>query len=377
MREYAFRAFARVLLGVCLLTLAACGGGGGGGGGSDGTEEPPPLSLLSGNFGLTGFRGRASGGLSHETRWGAMGSDGAGSFSSAFDYNADTATGSTTQDHFYTIGVGRRLGFANEFGEYAIGRVAESGRLAALSWLVPGRIPGLLLNLQRGLNQTNADLTGTYRGCFIGFTTGVNKPEGGAGTYTFGGDGTWTGTWNANIDGLIIGPQTPAPGTYDVSEPGAVRWVYGNGFTLRGQLLRGGAVLSVAGGTVDGDQLYWHCFVKQASGLDTSALSGTYALIGIEYDFDVGTLDWIGVGGTWTGNGAGGYTATFQENEATSISSPVTETGTYAVGADGRLTVTTSDGEVYLGGLSGDRVFAVYGGGISEGSKPGIYLLVR
>ena len=242
---------------------------------------------------------------------------------------------------------------------------------------MPGIKPGIYLTLRRGSGQTDASLSGGYRGCSLGFITGVSKPEAGTGSYTFGGDGTWSATFRTNVDGEVFGPHTYNLGTYTVAAAGGTNLLFDSGFTERGQLLAGGDVLCVSGGIVTGHSLLSHYFVREGSGMGTASLSGTYAVVGLFYDFGPGVLDWVGVGGTLTADGAGRYTATLRKNEETFISDPYTETGTYTVSATGHLVVTKGDGQVYEGGLSPDRTFGVYGGGTSTGSMPGVFFLVR
>lgn len=377
MRDSTFRALARALLAVSLLATLACGGGGGDGGNDGEVEPPPPLSIYDGSHGFTSFQGSTDPVLTHADRWGRLASDGAGALLGDYGYNDSSSVDSASQDYTYETGADRQLRLANGGEEFVRGRVVASGRLAALGYSLSGYNPGLWLTLRRGSGQSDADLVGVYHGCALGFIVSLNKPEGRAGTYTFNGDGTWSSSYRANVDGMIHGPTNYAAGLYSVGSVGSTALSFDTSFTERGQLLEDGDVLTVAGGIDEGNTLLFHTFVRAGSGMTDATLSGTYALIGMTYDFSTGVLDWAGLSGNLTANGAGAWTATLRRNVSGVISSSFTETGAYTLSPAGQLFVTRADGSNYEGGLSPDGTFAVFGGGISNGSRPAMFYLVK
>ena len=368
---------------LCLAALGACGGGGGGGG-DGGGEEPPALDLLSGYYGYSGFLAYRNPVVKHETRWGQLVSPGDGTFRCNYLFNDDTNVLSTSVDHTYTIAAGRALTFLTNGYPYATGRVSATGQHAALTWLEPGGIPGSLLALRRRADlpgadsdYTDADLAHVYNGCGLEYIPGSDLVRGTVGRYTFNGTGGWSGTYTVNLEGDVYGSQVFGPGAYSVNSAGGTTFIYESGFDLTGNLNENGDLLAVAGGISDGDALYQVVFVRAGTGLGNASLSGTYQLAGLYYDFRAGVQDWVAVGGTLTADGAGGYTATLRNNQATSISAPYTQTGTYAVSSSGELTLTRSSGEAFGGGLARDGTFAVFGGGTTDLSMPSLFFLVR
>lgn len=358
------------LAGIVMLT--ACGGGGGGGGGGE-----APEALLSGDYGFAELSGRMDP-VVNTTLFGLLTADGAGAFATTFGYNADGDVGSSTQDYVYSVSASRELVLEGAMDPHLRGRVSTAGHLAGLSGMYQGVSPGVRVLLRRGAGLDAADLQGTYRTCELAFITGLGKPEGIVGTYTFHGSGNFTGSLSSNIDGFTFGPDPIPPGSYTVSPTGNCELTYSSGFGSRGQLLPSGDVLCVAGGTHELEHQRLACFIREGSGMNVTNLSGTYCLVGLFYDFSAGVEDYVGIEGTLTADGAGAYTATFRRNVGTFVSAGTTqENGTYTVSATGLLTIHRSDGQTYEGGLSPDLSFGMYGGGISSGSRPGIYFFVK
>lgn len=375
MRDSTLRAFAYVLLGTGLLTLAACGSGGGGdGGGGDG----PDLSLYSGEYGHTRFA--ASGVVPARivsTRWGRTLSDGAGSCPFDGTLNTSTNVGAASADTSYTLDASRALTHLLSGAPAYSGRLSATGELAVLAAHRAGHRPAIHVDIRRGAPNADADLMGGYRLCSLEYLWGADTARGIVGDLDFNGLGTWTGSYTLNLEGSVTTGVSFSAGAYQVQANGTTRVTYDFGLVNQGQLRQGGDVLSVAGGTQNGSDLYLSVYVRESSGMTAASFAGSYFVSGLEFDYRTGVREWAGIFGTLTADGVGGYTATLRRNMADAVSAPYTETGTYAMGATGRIRLTDGDGVVREGALSADRTFAVYGGGTSPLSWPGIFVLLK
>jgi hypothetical protein len=74
--------------------------------------------------------------------------------------------------------------------------------------------------------------------------------------------------------------------------------------------------------------------------------------------------------------GNGTYSVTFTENVNGTITKNHTDTGTYAVAADGTLTLTDSEGDVYNGAIAADGNALVLAS-ITGAQDPAIFAGVR
>ena len=194
-------------------------------------------------------------------------------------------------------------------------------------------------------NVTNVTVTCTLNG-FTGFISGpylytdISGFGASSGPDLFDGAGGYSGSYVENDSGVISSGSFS--GTYTAAA--------GGGMSLNG--LDGG--VSADGNTIlfadllAGDSAYVDVEIKQGQANFTNAdFIGTYQLASINS---------FGNGGgslTLTADGMGSYSGTAVRNNAGVITSGAVS-GTYAVAADGSLTITPASGSPFTGGISAD-----------------------
>ena len=195
-----------------------------------------------------------------------------------------------------------------------------------------------------GNNVTNVavDCTIIVSGSFIGVDYGISGDDGSFGITPLDGAGNFTSTSVENNAGTVVSGVFDT-GTYRVSPDGAIVINFNEGAVS----LDGSAIVSADMNT--GEQAYIDLEVKQGqANLTNAALDGTYEIVTYGKSGDSGTL--------WTliADGAGNFTGTEVQNNAGVISPGNVVTGTYAVAANGALTVSPIEGAPLTGGVSVD-----------------------
>ena len=204
----------------------------------------------------------------------------------------------------------------------------------------------------------------TVNGTFIGVNYINSGDEGGLGTTIFDGSGSITGTSVGNRAGTI-GPVESESGTYTIAAGGVM--------TLGSDL---GAVnedgnLMVFEDTQMDEQAYIDIEIKQGQSNFTNAdLNGTFEVVTYGNSGDSGTL-W-----TLVADGSGNFVGSEVQNNAGAISPSSAVTGTYAVAADGALTVSPTVGAPLTGGVSADGNTLVLSQ-LTSGQRPSITVGIK
>jgi hypothetical protein len=218
-----------------------------------------------------------------------------------------------------------------------------------------------------GNNVTNVavDCTTIVSGSFIGVDYGTSGDDGSFGMTPLDGAGNFTSTSVENTAGTVVSGIFDS-GTYRVSPGGAIVINFNDGAVSQD----GSAIVSADMNT--GEQAYIDFEVKQGANLTNADLDGTYEVVTYGSSGDSGTL--------WTliADGAGNFIGTEVRNNAGVIAPGSAVTGTYAVAANGALTVTPIAGAPLTGGVSADgnslvlsQLTAGQGPSITVGIKQG------
>lgn len=254
------------------------------------------------------------------------------------------------------------------------GGISRNGSLAVLGAVRSGSRPGFAVLVRRSAGFTPGSLAGTWNVC--GFSNDHAAPDSGGnvGRVTFDGFGGWTSQTWWNVDGEII-PMADGAGTYAVDANGSCRIRFPGTGEVVGTVHPGGAFLAASGGAADGTSPTVYVFVRRAEGASAAILTGTYAIAGLEYDPAEGGF--VSRAGTLVANGAGGFTATITRNEQGTILPVEEATGTYAIGPDGAMTLTSDGGETLQGGISPDGAYGVVGGSQGTLTPPCLHVFLR
>jgi len=351
------------------LLVAGCGGGGGGGG-LDG--------LLFGTYHFVGVDGHTDLSGVVQTQWGRITADGAGSLDANTSHNDDTSVGGPDVQPGipYSVAGDRTLSVLDPTmpgSTLAVGRVASNGGIALLGSIQDGEDPGLFLALRRSGTFNDASLDGDYAMCVFVHDDAADENGGDTGGLTFDGAGGAPGGVSVNRNGVISGAGFGA--TYTVAADGGFTLSFGALSNFRGGVLEGTNVIAAAGNTFNGEDPFFVVFVRLSAGASDALLNGSYFLVSLEYD--VGGGAYRSVFGTLVADGAGGYTTSTRENvEGTVSGAAVGSAGTYAVAADGGLTLHVP-GATLQGAVSPGGSFAVASGGVNGGENPMLYVLLR
>lgn len=220
-------------------------------------------------------------------------------------------------------------------------------------------------------SENNGLFVGTFFVCSIdGLQTASIDVDSNFGTGVADGDGMFTGTTTQNDDGVVTGP-------FDFS------FVYGidtdrvttfTGGIIQGAFNADGSVGALATAVANSEPQML-LIVKQSGTFDATSLNGDY-----RYGYwrrDMGTH--ISTMGIATFDGAGNWSATveFTNTDGTVVNGGA-ESGTYAVAADGTVSLTfMGTANTLQGGLREDGEVAFLGGTTATGGFPAKMILIR
>ena len=280
--------------------------------------------------------------------------DGAGNFSGSDVHNHFGTVSSDSVSGTYTIAADGTLDISRP-GSTTTGRLSANGNTLVASQKTAGYFPGVLIGIKQGqTNFSNADLIGLYK--VVNFASPSPFDYGGdisnLLTLTFDGAGHYSGTDVQNAYGSINSSATS--GTYNVAADGTLTITKTGGSTITGGLSADGSTL-VVGQTTSGESPSVQFGIKQGqSNFSNANLTGPYKVAAYHYGDAGDGSDLSDV----TFDGAGNFGATGIQNNVGTVSSS-TSAGTYAVAADGTLTVSPMDDYPIIGGLSADGATVV------------------
>jgi hypothetical protein len=215
-------------------------------------------------------------------------------------------------------------------------------------------------------NVTNVavDCTVIFSGTFIGVDYGISGDDGSFGVTPLDGAGNFSSTSVENNAGTVVSGIFDT-GTYTVSAGGTIVINFNDGAVS----LDGNAIVSADMNA--GEQAYIDIEVKRGQANFTNAgLDGTYEVVTYGNSGDSGTL--------WTliADGSGSFIGSEVQNNAGVISPSSAVAGTYAVAADGALTVSPTVGAPLTGGVSADGNTLVLSQ-LTSGQNPSITVGIK
>jgi hypothetical protein len=370
----------RLLLGVLVVCGGSCGGGGGGDdGGGDGGTLPSP-TLFSGLYQHSLFGGNSAPPPSATGLWGDLTADGAGEFTQyrRINTNQNTFGPDTIEPHDYAIEMGRRVTWTQGDTlptQYAEGLISAAGDLLVMCRTGVATSAGFSVLIGEGGSFTETDLDGDYHFCAITRASLIGQVSGLWGTYTFNGDGTFTAGGSINSEGAIIATGATISGTTGIAPQGKMSITPNGNAVTAGRIHASRNLIAAAGCTPPGFDPTMQLFVRYGSGMNASSFSGTFTICGIELNIDTDT--WTSIVGSLNADGTGLWTASVAGNEEGTPVPAESANGSYAVADNGRLVLTTSEGDTFTGGCSPDGRFAILGGGSSSDSNPSLYFLLK
>ena len=215
-------------------------------------------------------------------------------------------------------------------------------------------------------NVTNVAVSCTIivSGTFMGVDYGTSGDDASFGITRLDGAGKFTSTSTENNAGAVASGIADS-GTYKVSSGGAIVMNINDG-----AVSEDGNEIVLADMNM-GEQAYFDVEVKQGQGPFTNAdLAGTYKIVTYGSSGDAATL-WILIT-----DGSGNFIGSEVQNNSGVVSPSNAVTGTYAVAADGTLTVSPTSGAPLTGGMSADGDTLVLSQ-LTSGQAPSIAVGVR
>ena len=267
--------------------------------------------------------------------------DGVGGYSGSYVLNTSGVISSGSISGPYTAAVGGAM----TLGAYS-GKVSADGNTILFANLQAGTAPYVEVDIKQGqTNFTNADFSGIYQVVSI---TSIGD-SGSTLTLTADGAGSYSGNLVQNNAGVIT--SSAESGTYSVAADGALTMTPASGSPLSGGISADGKTLVISQLTA-GQPSAFAVGIKQGQTNFTNAdVVGTYSIV--NYTGNSAEL------ATLSFDGAGNFSGTTTSNGAGTISNS-SITGTYAVAADGTLTVwflhqnVHPFSVVFTGGVSSD-----------------------
>jgi PASTA domain len=179
-------------------------------------------------------------------------------------------------------------------------------------------------------------------------------------------NGTISGTYTQNNGGTIT-TGNPATGQWSVTN-GVITSVG----SASGAVSADGDLIVLAD-TNSGDDPYINVAVLRGSGVTPATVEGVYSVV--EYGGTPVTST-FGEVITLFAYGNGTFSVTLTKNANGTVMAPTTGTGTYTVAADGTLTITDAEGDVYSGAISADGNALVLASVASQ-QNPAIFVGLR
>jgi hypothetical protein len=233
----------------------------------------------------------------------------------------------------------------NNIGAIAGPDADEFFWLADASTADGGGLPALAVGVSPLQNGSLAGLAGNW--IAVGLDQG-SDPQDFAAVLTFAADGSVNGTSTSlDLNGVV--------NVFAYSVPAGTSTI-----TSGGQLTTGGGTLGYVSAngeflvetyTGSGSAPGMTVAVKQGTGVTLATLNGIYTVGSLAFDSAT-----IGDGRVYTilFDGAGNWSAAFIENDNGTITDGETVSGTYTVTPSGALTLTQTNGNVHIGGISAD-----------------------
>jgi hypothetical protein len=357
------------------LALAACGGTPGADPGAT-TVPVAAASLFSGTYQVVSPGGTQGPAEEVVTLWGSAMADGIGSSSWTLAMNDGGVVNppAAMGDMPFVVHDDRSMAFElAPHVSFADGGISEDGALAVLASVWAGMSPRLFLLARREGVFNDASLNGLYRlAGHLASVPGLSNAAAWA-DVTFDGLGGGTATLALDNEGVIVGPAV-LPIVYAVSADGQLTLEIG-ALAVEGSLAAGGDVVLVGGGTNAGEFPSAFALVRAGAAMSDADFDGVYFAAALWHES--ATNEYHSFTGTLHPDGAGSATLFGTDNEEGVVTAMPADGATFTVAPDGALVLTTSGGDVLVGGLTQDGRYAALAGGTNAGADPIFVVLVR
>ena len=214
-------------------------------------------------------------------------------------------------------------------------------------------------------NATTTSINGNYTLVDISAQLSSGNMYGYVGTGTLN-NGTVTGTYIKNMAGTIT-----------TGNPASAQWTVSNGLVTsvgaaQGAVSADGDLIILAD-TNSGDDPFVNVALRRGTGVTQATFEGVYSVT--QYGgLSIATT--FGKAITLFAYGDGTFSVIFTKNAQGTITTNKTDDGSYTVAADGTLTLTDSEGNVYNGAISADGNALVLGS-VTSNESPAIFVGVR
>jgi len=246
--------------------------------------------------------------------------DGVGGYSGSSVLNTSGVISSGSISGHYTAAVGGAV----TLGGYS-GAVSADGNTIVSANLQAGNAPSVDVEIKQGqTNFTNADFSGIYQVVSVTSTA----DSGSSLTLTADGAGSYSGSLVQNNAGVIT--RSVVSGTYSVAADGALTITPASGSPLSGGISADGRTLVLSQLTAGQPSAFAAGVKQEQTNLTNADVVGTYDIFNYGRYF----VEWWNL----SFDGAGNFNVTTTINDGQTISSRSGK-GTYAVAADGTLTV--------------------------------------
>ncbi len=239
----------------------------------------------------------------------------------------------------------------------------DGDAVVAAEGMATGIQPQIYVGVRPNATATTASINGNYTRIYLDADLGTGAVEADEGPATLS-NGSATGTYTSNTSGTIV-TGNPNSGTFTISN-GLV-----SGSGANGAVSADGDLIVVAD-TKSGDDPSIEAFVHQGTGVTLATFDGVYGVAQYGGESTSGTF---AKAITLFAYGNGTYLINFTKN-GNGVITTDDDSGTYTVAANGTLTLTDSEGNVYSGALSADGNALVLAS-VASGETPAIWAGVR
>jgi hypothetical protein len=310
-------------------------------GSSDVTNVAVSCTLINGFTGFVSGPYRYTEISSIDARSGPVVFDGVGGYSGSYVLNTSGVISSGSISGPYTAAVGGAV----TLGGYS-GGVSADGNTIVSANLQSGNAPSVDVEIKQGqTNFTNADFSGLYQvvsvSSFADFSSSL--------TLTADGAGSYSGNLVQNNAGVIT--SSAVSGAYSVAADGSLTITPASGSPLSGGISADGKTLVLSQLTAGQPSAFVVGIKQGQTNFANADVIGTYNIVNYTGNSaELATLNF---------DGAGHFDGTVTNNDSGNISNS-SVTGTYAVAADGTLTVRFLHPNVhpfwvvFTGGVSSD-----------------------
>jgi cysteine-rich repeat protein len=350
-----------------------------GGDGCEATCLLPPAALFNGTYFYQAFAGNFPA-FTGYSWWGDVVADGVNQITGGtlgWNDGAGGISSGPVPALSYTVNAARRMTWPVGGPFNVQGGIAIDGSVATLSSIGATGWPGLSILVRRGGTFDLGSLNGTYS--LSGLLSDVSGDFAIWGTVVFDGIGGANESFMVNRNGTQAGPFDTAQ-SYTVAADGTTTYTSAPAnVPIQGGILMGGDLVVLTGTTVVGPPSLI-ILIRQSAAASASTLSGNYHIGAFVFDVGAPPPYFSSFTGTASSDGVNTLTTnvggTINVDGVVGPWPPSVTNDAYTVLPDGTLTMTTA-GTTLVGSVSPTGAYAAVAGGMTAGSIPQLWFMVR